>query len=126
MKPNFFQINSDYLSFALESTLDTSVRVPAGILVDGGWNWGTTLSIPAIVGAIDSVQLTFNGETIAGGAFYINPSNIAAEVDVFRQSAGVIKINIAFYGMLPGNTSGQWSEFDLGVHIDSFRPPNLT
>ncbi len=125
MKPNNFQINSEYLSLALQSTSEHNMTVPAGQLVDGGWEWSTTFNVAQQVGAMDSYQLTFNGQTMVGSTFYINPSDIAAEVAVYRSAPGVITVGVRFYGMTGNNTTGRWDAFNLSLHVDSFKPPNL-
>lgn len=123
-KPNNFQINSDYLSFGLTGSIDRNINVPAGKLQNGGYVWSTNINVPAQNGAIDTAQLTFNGETMCGTAFYINPSNVAAEVDVYRSSPSVVTLTVRFYGVTGNNADGSWSAFTLGLHIDSFKPPN--
>lgn len=124
-KPNNFQLNSDYLSLGLTGTVDRTINVPAGSLQNGGYVWSTNIPVPAQNGAIDTVQLTFNGETMCGTAFYINPSGIAAEVDVYRSNASTLTLTVRFYGITGDNTSGAWPAFSLGLHVDSFKPPNV-
>lgn len=139
MKPNRFIANSDYLALAQTSKNTESINFPQ--TNHAVWQTFPTynlyepvvriikdINIPAVKGAIEQVQITYDKTTYAGNEL-LTPvrSNEEWIIQVARFNATTVRVTLGHWtDLIVGNTPPKSPELSFDISIVTFRPPNTT
>lgn len=143
MKPNRFIANSDYLALAQTSEHSASIsfpktahdlvfydpRDPNYALFSPVQRVVKTISAPAVKGAIEQVQITYQGTTHAGNELlYPLSLNESWLIQVARVDANTVNATFGHwtndYVRTNVNDPPYSPKTDFDITITTFRPPN--
>jgi len=132
MRPNQFEMNSDYLSIAQIDTSTYDVYIPQGTLVYAAYteqNFDFTTKPQK--GAVDRIMIKKdNGPFCVGPMMSLIPTwdpnwnnNVSGYISVFRTSATNIRIQVILENF--GNGTSTYPAISFKISVASFKPPNV-
>ena len=145
MKPNRFIANSDYLALAQTSKNSANLkfapephdvvyydpRIPDYVLFAPSRRIIKTISVPAVKGAIEEVQITYFGVTYAGNELLNQITQDSGwMLQVARVDENTVNVTFGNWTLDIERTSlndpPMTPEIEFDVAITTFRPPNTT
>lgn len=135
MKPNRFITNSDYLALAQTSQHSEHVLfpetpheyIPSVGIYQPAQRVIKNISMPAVKGAIEQIQIEYMGVTYAGNEL-LNPitNNEQWALQVIRLDANTIQATFVHLVLGSPTVQSMTPEIEFDFNITTFRPPNIT